>query len=75
METHTWKRVYLLALSEQDMTKLPQLIAEARSAIFDRIDEMVDGPCTEEQRMLNDALNGLRLLQKECWRQPQRRAG
>jgi hypothetical protein len=75
MDTHTWKKVYLLALSEQDLTRLPQRITEARRAIFDRIDEMVNGPCTEERRMLNDALNGLRLLQKECWRQPQKRAG
>jgi hypothetical protein len=75
MDTHNWKRVYLLALSEQDLIKLPLRIAEARRAIFDRIDEMVNGPCTEERRLLNDALNGLRLLQKDCERQPQKRAG
>lgn len=74
MDTHTWKKVYLLAISEHDINKLPQLIIDARGAIFDRIEDMVNRPSSEEQRMLNAALNGLRGLQQDCARQVRKKA-
>jgi hypothetical protein len=74
MHSHQWKEIYQFAISEQDITRLPQRITDARSAIFDRIEEMITGPGTDEKRMLNDALNGLRILQLECERQARKRA-
>jgi hypothetical protein len=74
MDTHTWKETYLLAISEQDITRQPQRITDARSAIFDRIEDMVKKPSSEEQRMLNDALDSLRVLQQECARPTRKKA-
>lgn len=39
------------------MTRLPQRIAEARSAIFDRIEDRIARPDSHERRMLTEALN------------------
>lgn len=59
-----WKELYQLAMTESDPFKLPQRVKDARRAIFDRIDETVRKPRTAEHQQMNDALNGLRVLQE-----------
>ncbi len=50
---------------EQDITRLPQRTAEARSAIFDRIQETITRSDSNERRMLAVTLDGLRVMQLE----------
>jgi len=75
MHLQAWQDLYQFAISEQDNSRLPQRIADARGAIFDRIEDMITRPDRNEQRMLNDALNGLRALQEESGRQTWKKAG
>ena len=67
-----WKQLYQLALVELDPAKLPQRIADARVAVLDRIEDTLKNPGIGEQQMLNDALNGLRVLRQEYDRRLQR---
>jgi hypothetical protein len=67
-----WKQLYQLALAELDPAKLPQRIADARVAVLDRIEDTLKNPGIGEQQMLNDALNGLRVLRQEYDRRLQR---
>jgi len=60
-----WKQLYQLALVELDPVKLTQRIADARVAVLNRIEDTLKNPGTGEQQMLNDALNGLRVLRQE----------
>jgi hypothetical protein len=66
MHSQEWQDLYQFAISEQDNTRLPQRIAEARCAIFDRIEDRISRPDSDERRMLTEALNGLRVIQLEC---------
>jgi len=75
MHSQEWQDLYQFAISEQNITRLPQRIADARGAIFDRIEERITKPNSDEQRMLNGALNGLRGLQLECERRVRKIAG
>ena len=70
--TLDWKQLYQLALVELDPAKLPQRIADARVAVLDRIEDTLKNPGIGEQQMLNDALNGLRVLRQEYDRRLQR---
>jgi hypothetical protein len=74
MQSQEWQDLYQFAISEQDITRLPQRISKARGAIFDRIEDRIMRPGSDEQRMLNDALNGLRALQLECEREERKKA-
>jgi len=43
MHLQEWHDLYQFAISEQDITRLPQRIADARGAIFDRIEDRSQG--------------------------------
>jgi hypothetical protein len=58
-----WGELYAKAVLEPEYGLLPEKIALARNAIFDRAEELFKQPVTDEQRALNDALRILRLLE------------
>jgi hypothetical protein len=57
-----WKPLYKAALLETDVTKLPQRITAARSAILDRIEESFTHSLLGEHCAMDDALRNLRRL-------------
>jgi inhibitor of KinA sporulation pathway (predicted exonuclease) len=59
-----WKPLYKAALLETDVTKLPQRITAARSAILNRIEESFTHSLLGEHRAMDDALRNLRRLAK-----------
>ena len=61
----TWHVLYHAALFETDRDKLPLRIAEAETAILNRVKEVfvTTGDHVEEDEVLEDALYGLRALQ------------
>jgi hypothetical protein len=65
-----WQELYQLAMLETDPAKLSPLIADARKAILDRIQETLNKPVSAEHERLSDALSGLRTLLQEVnsWR-------
>jgi hypothetical protein len=54
-----WRPFYEAALSETDVTKLPQRITAARGAILDRIEEGFTHSLPGEHRAMDDALRNL----------------
>jgi len=74
MHSQEWQDFYQFAISEQDITRLPQRISDARGAIFDRIEDTITRPDSNERRMLNGALGGLQALQREFERQARKKA-
>ena len=60
----TWKDFYQSAILEPDYTKQTQRIAEARVAIFERAEEILTRPSTDEHSALNQALRMLLLLEE-----------
>ena len=68
-----WTELYQLAVIELDPTKLRQRVTDARNAILDRVEETHTKPFPyQERQQLNDALNGLRVIQQEYERREQR---
>jgi hypothetical protein len=65
-EVHTpqWKQRYQAAILEPDPAKLLQRIAEARSAVLDRIEDGFSKPLDGEQLAQRDALETLSTLRK-----------
>jgi len=61
-----WKELYELAVLEMDPAKLPSAIARANDAILERIEHSDRNAFGGELPALNDALNGLRVLRREC---------
>ena len=59
-----WKPLYEAALLETDLTKLPERITTARSAILDRIEESFTHSLPGEHRAMDVALTNLRRLAK-----------
>jgi hypothetical protein len=57
-----WKLLYEAALLETDVTKLPERITTARSAILDRIEESFTHALPGEHSAMDDALRNLRRL-------------
>jgi len=57
-----WKPLYEAALLETDLTKLPERITTARSAILDRIEESFTHSLPAEHRAMDVALTNLRRL-------------
>ncbi len=57
-----WKPLYNAAVLETDITKLPERITTARSAIFDRIEESFAHSLQGEHRAMDEALRHLRRL-------------
>ena len=60
-----WRVACQIAFLEADRTRLPERIAEARMAIFDRAEEMLTQPSSPEHRALNNALHTLRALEEQ----------
>jgi len=60
-----WKNLYQSALLEPEPAKMMGRIADARTAILDRMAELKTCPSCDEVRALNDALRFLHILQKE----------
>ena len=74
-----WKELYELAVLEVDAAKLPQRITDARKAILDSAEEtFAKRGNYHECQELTDALNGLRVMQREYerreWENGQRSA-
>ena len=59
------KELYQLAMVEMDARNLPSLIDQANNAILDEIEHGNPTSLQGELALLNDALNGLRLLRRE----------
>jgi hypothetical protein len=57
-----WKPPYQAVLLESDITKLPERITTARSAILDRIEESFKHSLAGEHRAMDEALRHLRRL-------------
>jgi hypothetical protein len=58
-----WHDLYRAAITELDRAKLPGLLAEARHAIWERVEEISTNPAVEEQYDLKRALRSLSLLE------------
>jgi len=63
-----WKEYYESAILEPDYGRLAQRIADARSAILDRAEEILTHPSGEERRLLNSALRTLSVLEESAHR-------
>ena len=59
-----WRVLYEAAVLEIDVKKLPQRIAQAQSAIMDRVEDLNHCCDGSESEALMDALNVLRDLRK-----------
>ena len=57
-----WKQLCLAGVSELDPTKLPRRLADARSAVLDRIEDNFSKPSNDEQLALRNALDALAAL-------------
>jgi hypothetical protein len=64
VDTPQWKQRYRAAILESDPAKLLQRIAEARSAVLDRIEDGFSKPSDGEQLAQRDALETLSTLRK-----------
>ena len=62
--TAHWRQRCLNAMFELEPTTLLQRVVEARSAVFDRIEDIHSKPITGEQSELRDALKRLSILQE-----------
>ncbi|MGA6983471.1 MAG: hypothetical protein WCC95_03535 [Candidatus Sulfotelmatobacter sp.] len=63
-EIPMWHALYESAILEPDYSKLPQRIAEARTAIHDRAEEILTSPSCTERVAINNALRVLRALEE-----------
>ena len=59
-----WKQFYESALLELNPQRLPVAITLARCAIFDRAEEIMTNPATDEHVALNSALRILHTLEE-----------
>jgi hypothetical protein len=60
-----WKQLYQSALLETDPAKVLVRVADADTAICDRIQELLSRPSCEEHLALKSALRFLRILEEE----------
>ena len=60
-----WKQRYQFALLETNPVKVPGRVADAHTAICDRMRELHSSPSCEEYLALKSALRFLRFLEKE----------
>jgi hypothetical protein len=63
-----WKSLYEDVVSESEYSPRLDRIADARNAIFDRAEEILTHPSTDEQRALSNALRTLRTLEQRAIR-------
>ena len=63
-----WRQLCQIAYFELEPVTLLQRVGEARSAVLDRIEDMLSRPITFEQDELRNALKTLSILQElaEC---------
>ena len=59
-----WKQPYECAMLELDKNKLPGLIAEARRAVYNRLEQILYSSSLAEHRALKNALSALRILEE-----------
>lgn len=64
-----WKAIYEGALSDSDYCVRLDRIADARNAILDRVEEILQRPSSDEGRALNHALRTLKLLEEAAIRE------
>jgi hypothetical protein len=64
-----WKQLYESAILELDKNKLPSRIAEARRAMYERLQEILTCSSVAEHRALNNALSSLRILEEVTGRE------
>jgi len=67
--TDQWKAAYEGAISDAEYSVSLDRIADARTAILDRAEEILTHPSTDERRALNHALRTLRLLEETAIRE------
>jgi hypothetical protein len=74
---HGWEKLYHVAVLETDASKIEERIQAAESAIKGRLHEfsLNHGGTPEENRAIADALNGLKVLQKEVTAWQAKRTG
>jgi hypothetical protein len=60
-----WKQQYQFALLETDPAKVSRRVADAHTAICDRIRELHSSPSCDEHLALKSALRFLRILEDE----------
>lgn len=67
-ETTQWRQLCQIAYFELEPVTLLQRVVEARSAVLDRIEDVLSRPITFEQDELRNALKTLSILQElaEC---------
>lgn len=58
-----WKELYQTAFLETDPTRIRQRIIEARTAVLDRIEDLLRSSACAENQALNDALKALSALE------------
>jgi hypothetical protein len=64
---YVWRKAYEAAILETDDLKLPKLLLAAKSAIDDRLHDLLlnHRGTPEERRAISDALQGLTVLRRE----------
>jgi hypothetical protein len=62
--TPLWEVLYQDAILEFDETKLAKRICQARAAIHDRLEEILDDPSSKEREPLDNALQSLQVLEE-----------
>ena len=63
-----WQSIYEQAVSDSEYSVNFDRIADARNAIFDRAEELLNRGSSEEQSAMNRALRTLRLLEEAGFR-------
>ncbi len=62
--TPRWQVLYQNAIQEFDNAKLSERISQARSAIYDRAEEILTNSSSNERQLLNNALQTLQILEE-----------
>jgi hypothetical protein len=66
VSNHSWRDLYRAALLEVSPALLPSMVEEAMEAIQRKLRELPDGGISADERQaLQDALQNLRVLQRE----------
>jgi len=65
-----WKQLYQTSLFETDPEKIPERIVDARNAVLDRIEDLLNSSSSAERQALNDAFRVFGSLQNELRRHP-----
>jgi hypothetical protein len=75
LDGYAWQKVVREALLELNPKALPQKVADAETAIFERLQALANGHGAngnnaEERQALQDAVNSLRVLKRETLKFP-----